>query len=354
METVEKDKLDNLFINEEDSILDALSKLDKNGMQILFIKNNERLVACLTDGDIRKALLAGGQLNTRVGEICNFSPLYLFEYEAEKAENLIRKKGLRAIPIVSVDMEIREIIFTSKKIQFEPKRKLDLPVVMMAGGLGTRLFPYTKILPKPLVPVADVPIAERIMNEFFEVGCEVFYVVVNYKKEMIKAYFNETTRDYKIQFVDESEPLGTAGGLALVRDQINQSFFLTNCDILIRADLREAYEYHKKNGNSATIICSLKNYQIPYGVVKFGVNGVVESMEEKPSMAYYTNTGCYILEPEVFNHIEEKKCVGMPQVLEKMMEVGLKVGVYPISENSWLDMGEMDSLKLMTERLESE
>ena len=171
--------------------------------------------------------------------------------------------------------------------EVETKKELDIPVVIMAGGLGTRLYPYTKVLPKPLIPIGEIPIAEHIINRFNNCGCKNFHLIVNHKKNMIKAYFNEIEKDYSVDYVDEDRPLGTGGGLSLLKGKINKTFILSNCDILIDENYEKIYEYHKKEKNLITMICSLKNIKIPYGVINIGENGEIDSMKEKPEVSFY-------------------------------------------------------------------
>ena len=224
---------------------------------------------------------------------------------------------------------------------------------MMAGGKGTRLYPYTKILPKPLIPIGDIPIAEHIINHFREYGCRDFFLIVNHKKNMIKAYFNELDKDYNINYIEEEIPLGTGGGLSLLKGKISSTFILTNCDTLIEEDMAKIVKCHKERQNLITIVCALQNVQIPYGVVNVGNDGRIESMEEKPNLSFLTNTGCYIVEPEVIEKLETGKAIGFPEVVEKYKAKGAKVGVFPISERAWMDMGQMDELEKMKKRLES-
>ena len=169
---------------------------------------------------------------------------------------------------------------------------------------------------------------------------------------MIKAYYNEIQRDCKLYFVDEDEPLGTGGGLSLLKGRISSPFILTNCDILIREDFTKIYKHHKKHGNIITMVCSLKNFSIPYGVVEIGEDGEIAKMKEKPSLSFFTNTGCYIVEPQVINELEDRTAVGFPDIIEKCKCQGKKVGVYPINENDWLDMGQLDELENMRKKLE--
>ena len=224
----------------------------------------------------------------------------------------------------------------------------------MAGGLGTRLYPYTKILPKPLIPIGEIPISEHIINRFNKYGSKDFYLEVNHKKNMIKAYFNEIEKDYIINYVDEDIPLGTGGGLSLLKGKINSTFILSNCDILIEEDYEKIYKFHKDNNNLITMVCSLKTIRIPYGVIEISENGEIEEMKEKPVFSFFTNTGMYIVEPEIIEGLNENEFIGFPDIIEKYKRNGEKVGVYPISENNWLDMGQIDEMEEMRRRLEKD
>ena len=229
-----------------------------------------------------------------------------------------------------------------------------MPVVINAGGKGTRLEPYTKILPKPLIPVGELPIIEHIMKRFMEYGCNDFSIILNYKKELIRAYFSDYIPQYNIDWYEEEKPLGTGGGLCLLKGKINQTFFFTNCDNLLLSDYESILKFHKENKNVITMVCAHKNIVIPYGVINMGVNGTIESMQEKPEMSFLTNTGIYVVEPEVLDDIEDNISIGFPDIVEKERLKGKKVAVYPISENEWLDMGQPSELEKMRKRLSEE
>lgn len=202
-----------------------------------------------------------------------------------------------------------------------------------------------------MIPVGDIPIAEHIINKFCNYGCKHFYLIVNYKKNMIKAYFNETERDYIITYIDEDKPLGTGGGLSLLKGKIDTTFILSNCDILIEEDYEKMYQFHKEEENVVTMVCSLKNLKIPYGVIEIGEHGNIETMREKPELSFITNTGCYIVEPQIIEELEGGKSVDFPEIIERYRENGDKIGVYPISENSWMDMGQFEEMEEMRQRL---
>lgn len=348
------ERLEDFIGKETINMVEALKKIDKNARGVLFIVDeNEKLVGALSDGDIRRWLIKTGDLNSQVHMVMNKKPKYLKMDKIEKAKARLKKFFITAIPIVDDEMRIVDIIDDKGMEENEYRDKLkDVPVVMMAGGKGTRLYPYTQILPKPLIPVGEKPIAEHIIDSFCKYGCNEFHLIVNHKKNMIKAYFNEINKEYNVFYADEDKPLGTGGGISLLKGKIDKTFILTNCDILIEEDYSKMYAYHKEHGNLITMICSLKNFSIPYGVINLAENGTIGSMEEKPTFSFFTNTGCYIVEPEVIEDMPEDTVIGFPDIIEKYRKEGKNVGVYPIGENAWMDMGQVEELEKMRERLE--
>lgn len=339
------------LVDEETSMLEAMELLDKVAKKVLFVSKGGKLTAALTDGDVRRWILKKGSLDAKVKCIANYNPKYIYERERYRAKEFLKKYSVEALPIVDEDMHIISIFFWNDK-EIVNKNKLNVPVVIMAGGLGTRLYPYTKILPKPLIPIGEIPIAEHIINKFHQSGCNNFFMIVNHKKNMIKAYFNEIEKDYIINYIDEDEPLGTGGGLSLLKGKIDSTFILSNCDILIEEDYEKIYRFHKKEKNLITMVCSLKSIKIPYGVIGIGENGEIESMKEKPEISFITNTGMYVAEPQVIEEIDNNTQVSFPDIIEMYRQLGEKIGVYPISENSWMDMGQPDEMERMRKRLE--
>lgn len=349
--------IDILIGHKNISITEALNKINENALGVLFIvDSNYRLIGALSDGDIRRWLIKTGDLKASVVQAMNSNPKFVLEHHEADAAKLMDENYITAVPVVDEQMHVINVVDNKnrdKKTYRTLKKLQGVPVVMMAGGKGTRLYPYTKILPKPLIPVGDKPIAELIIESFCEYGCSDYYLIVNHKKNMIKAYFGELESNYNVHFVDEDAPLGTGGGVSLLKGMIKDTFILTNCDNIVEDDYSKIYEYHKEHKNLITMICSLKNFSIPYGVVNLANEGTIKSMEEKPTFSFFTNTGCYIVEPEVINDIPEGTFMGFPDMIEKYRSEGKNVGVYPISENAWLDMGEMDALEKMRAHLEN-
>lgn len=344
--------MEDIFINSNISIKEAIKRLDITAKKILFVTDNRRLLGSVTDGDVRRWILKNGNLDSSVDNIMNVSPIRLNKKEKYLSQKTIKEKKIEAIPIVDDENNIIEVVFSNEKININIHDKLLTPVVIMAGGKGTRLYPYTKILPKPLIPIGDCSITERIIDRFFKFGCEKFYLTVNYKKNMIKAYFDEIEKRYDINYVEEKKFLGTGGSLYLLKNKINETFFVSNCDILVDADYSDILNYHKEKHNAITIVTSLKNYVIPYGIIKLKSDGQVLETKEKPELSYLVNTGFYVLEPEVLKYIPENEFFHITDLINKYIEEGKRVGTYPITENAWLDMGEIKEMNKMIEKLD--
>ncbi len=343
--------MNDIYIEENESILDAMRQLNKNARKILFVHKEGKLKASLTDGDIRRWILKKGDLQMPVKCMANYQPRFLPEEQADLAVRIMKEYEIDAIPILDDKGVIKRVIFSNESKQEHNLFPRAVPVVIMAGGMGTRLSPYTNILPKPLIPIGDYPIVEHIIDRFCTYGCKQFYMTVNYKRNMIKAYFDELDKTYQLDFITEEKQLGTGGGISLLKGKIKHTFILSNCDILIDDDLTKAYEQHVEAGNIITMVCSLKNFTIPYGIVNIGEDGIIQSIQEKPNVSFFTNTGCYFVEPEVINDLKYNEPIDFPEIIEKYMKNNKRIGIYPISEEAWLDMGQIDELEKMKVKL---
>jgi len=342
-----------LFIEADVSIKEAMKTLDITAKKILLIVKGKKLIGIITDGDIRRWILKSGDLNSPVKEIMENEPKFIYKEDRYKVKKILEEKSIEAIPVLNSKQEVIDIVFRNdalnEKLRYQ--NKLNNPVVIMAGGKGSRLEPYTKVIPKPLIPIGDIPIVERIINRFRKYGCNEFYMTVNYKKNMIKAYFNDIQKSYQVSYIDENKPLGTAGSLRLLKDKMQTSFFVSNCDILIEGDYSKILKYHTEHKNKITLVTSLKHYTIPYGVIELSENSDVKSMIEKPEYDFLVNTGMYILEPEVLKDIPKDTFYHITDLITDYISKGEKIGVYPVSEGAWLDMGEFKEMEIMIERL---
>ena len=334
------------------SVSEAMQQIDNGQNGILFLVDaGEHLIGCITDGDIRRFLLAGGKMSDPAVNAANKNPKAAKTYEEAKA--LYHKKNYIIIPVVDEKSKIIAL-YSGEGLDLRKRTPLSIPVVINAGGKGKRLDPFTRILTKPLIPVGDFPIIEHIMREYQSYSCDEFHIIVNYKKELMKAYFADNDSHYSIIWYDEDKPLGTGGGLTLLRGKFKSTFFFANCDALLTANYESMLSFHKENGNVITMVCAYKNLNIPYGVVEMGINGTIEDMKEKPLISFLTNTGIYIVEPEVIDDMEDGVSVGFPDVVEMQRKKGRKVAVFPVSENDWMDMGQLPELEKMRIKLYGE
>lgn len=349
------EQLSTFLIFPESTVVEAMQKIDANAKGILFVTDkNQKLIGVITDGDIRRWLIKTGELKGTVEHIMNKNPKVIYRKEVGMAKEFMRKHEITALPVVNSKGMISDILFRGAMEKEERKIRYNLAevsVVIMAGGKGTRLYPYTKVLPKPLIPIGDIPIMERIIDKFRDYGVSRFFATVNYRKNMIKSYFSESLSECDICYVEEDKPLGTAGSLSLIEEKFDKPFIVTNCDILIHANYEDIYRYHKESGNELTIVSALKNIVVPYGVVHSSENGAIRSMEEKPKLSYFVNTGMYILNPELLDEIPQDCFFHMTDLANQLLEKGRKIGMYPISEDSFLDMGEFEEMRRMETKL---
>lgn len=339
----------NYIVEENISVLDTMKQINAGSKGIAFVCRGTKLHGVVTDGDIRRYILSNGDLVRPVSEIAHRMPVYLPESEESRADEMMRRYSITAVPITDSAGEIIKICFwrEDETDVVEPRRSLNLPLVIMAGGKGSRLKPYTDIIPKPLIPVGDKTITEHIMDRFAEYDCRQVLMIVNYKKDFIKAYYADSEAPRNIRFVEEHEYMGTGGGLKLVKDYVNGTFFMSNCDILVNADYNAMLEYHRVSGNLITLICAERQFVIPYGSIKTGESGQVEGLEEKPELVYKINTGLYLIEPEFLERIPDNTFIHITDVIEKCVREGEKVGTFMIKDDDWMDMGQMDEYEKM-------
>lgn len=332
------------IISEEISLLNAMEIIDNNGRGVAFVCEGLKLKGVITDGDIRRYILKKGNLDINISEIINYLPQFLEKNDHFKSKEYMQEHKIRAVPLLNENKEIISIDFVNGGTIYK-NSNLNVPVIIMAGGKGTRLVPYTDILPKPLIPITDKTITELIMERFETFGCDRFNMIINYKKNLIKAYFLESSRRFSIEFTEEEEFLGTGGGLKLLKDKYQSTMFVTNCDILIETDYGEIVRYHKENKNIITMVCAIQEITIPYGAVIINGKGSIDCIKEKPIFHFMANSGMYIIEPEFIDEIPDNTFIHITDIIEKCIKKDMKVGTYPISEKAWHDMGQIKELE---------
>lgn len=341
------------IVSEETTIVDTMKTIDAGDNAVAFVCQDMRLMAAVSDGDVRRYIIAGGDVNRPIKEVANYNPISVLHTDEVDYDELMREKVITALPIVDEQDNIVDIRFLSKR--FGRKRRLDIPVIIMAGGMGSRLKPYTEILPKPLIPIGNKTITEHIIARFEDYQCNHFDMIVNYKKNFIKSYFQDNDKKYDISFVEEPEFWGTAGGLKLIEGRYDSTFFVTNCDVLIEADYKTIYDYHRENQNTITLVCAQKKVVIPYGTVDIDQQtGQVKALQEKPTFEFNTNTGLYLIEPTLLKKIPKQTKIDITDIIGQCLKDGERVGTYLISENDWWDMGQLEEMERMKRHLNVE
>ncbi len=337
-------KIKDRVISPSISLLNTMKQMDILKVKLLFVFSGNHFEGIVTIGDIQRAIINNVSLAESVISILDTNKKYASPLESHED---IRRKilSLRAecMPVVDEKGELIDVYFWSDFFD-QPetlhRSKVDLPVVIMAGGKGTRLKPLTNVVPKPLVPVGDKTILEVIMDQFEAIGCHKFYMSVNYKADMMKYYLSQLDHHYDIDFFMEDKPLGTIGSVALLKGKINTPFFVSNCDSINNQDYRDVYDYHLANKNDMTVVTMVKSFIIPYGVIETGKNGLMVSLKEKPEHTYMVNSGVYILNPELIDEIPSGEFFHITHLMEKVNARGGRVGCFPVSEESWKDMGD--------------
>lgn len=337
-------KIENRVIESEETLLGALRLMDAQRVKMLFVFKEEQFISILTIGDIQRAIVNNIALETPIADVVDYNKQ--FAHVGEPMDDIRCKMlDLRAecMPMLDDNGNLADVImwndlFEKEEMAFRPK--IDLPVVIMAGGKGTRLKPITNVIPKPLVPVGDKTILEIIMDQFESIGCHKFYMSVNYKADMMKYYLSQLDHKYDIEFFMEEKPLGTIGSVSLLKGKITTPFFVSNCDSINEQDYRDVWDYHVSNHNDMTIVTMVKSFKIPYGVIETGADGLMTALREKPEQTYQVNTGVYILNPELIDEIPEGEFFHITHLMEKVKARGGRVGCFPVSEHSWKDMGE--------------
>lgn len=346
-------ELSKYLIPDDISVAEAVRRIDEGKRKVVFCTHDQQLSGCFTDGDMRRFILCDGDMQKPVSTAMNPKPLAFTLLQEEKVRSFIEKNFTVAVPIVNERHEVVKIYFRDDLDSPMVWRTVptDVPLVIMAGGKGTRLYPYTRILPKPLIPIGDIPITDHIIQRFGRYGIREVYLILNHKRNMIKAYYNEARLPYDIHYVDEEEFLGTGGGLSLLKGKIRSTFFLSNCDCLLDADYACMYEYHKSHSNALTFILASKRVSVPYGVLSLNQDGTVKSMQEKPEFDFLVNTGIYLVEPCVVEMLRDGDHIDLPDIAKRLMAEGYQVGGYPVTEKSWLDMGQLGEMQNMMKEL---
>ncbi len=334
-------------------LIEALKQMDEAALQVLVVVDDgDRLLGVVTDGDVRRGIINGVGFQEPVSTIMNAGAITLpSPVDKNRAIELMKRYEIRHIPVVGKENKVVGLLLwkdflNNGEVSYASKNTV---VVIMAGGEGTRLQPFTKILPKPLIPVGERPIIDTVMDNFKRHGFHRFLISLNYKAEMIKMYLSERMDDCEIRYIHEKEYTGTAGSLSLAKNELTDTFIVSNCDVIIDADFDNLLNYHRKNKSKATLLGAVRHMKIPYGVLSMH-NGDLDEISEKPEYHFIVNSGIYVLEPGIVDLIPENRPMDMPCLLQAAQNEGFKVQVYPVS-CSWFDVGEWEEYKRAVEHV---
>lgn len=335
--------ISSLFIPKNATIQNALKQMDMVRRKLLIVVEDEDTFFSLVSvGDLQRALVRGIKMTETIDGTLREKINYCTPEQSEsEIKELILKFRAEYMPVVNADKKVVDIYFWSDFFSDGLQRKFRDPIslAIMAGGKGSRLQPITNIIPKALVPVGKKPMVHEILDRIKAVGCNDFHITVNYKHELIKQYFDTEIPDLNINYVKEDQFLGTAGSLFYLKGKVHNPLIVHNCDVLVEDDFFEIVNYHLNRKHDITIISALKHYSIPYGTIKVSNDGLMEEIEEKPELVFQVNSGVYVLNPSVLELIPEDTFFHITELIEKVKKNGGKVGVFPVSEKSWMDIG---------------
>ena len=331
-----------LVIRPSDSINHALKVIDQGGVQIALVLGDDGvLLGTITDGDIRRGILKSVDLDAPVSKIMATNSLVGHSNQiSETYRSIMEANLIRQLPIVDSNSRVVDLVVDSSLQALVSINRKNW-VVLMAGGLGTRLSPLTDDTPKPLLKVGDKPVLETIIENFVSQGFSRFYISVNYKSDQIKNYFGDGSRwGVEIRYLEEKSRLGTAGSLSLISDLPSYPIIVMNGDLVTKVNFENLIDFHSEQNSKATMCVRDYDFQVPFGVVKTEHTRIV-SIEEKPKQRFLINAGIYVLEPDIFETISFGDHQDMPHVFDFLIKTGHDTTVFPICEY-WLDIGQLE------------
>ena len=336
-------------------------KLDRSKSKTLFVLSKNRiLIGVISDGDIRRCIVKNKGLDFIIDDIINYEPISVNQNTAfEKIDFMFKNYNLKAIPILGLNKKIKKIIHLSEfnKSTFPKslKKSTKISAVIMAGGKGTRMRPFTEILPKPLIPLDGKPILSKIIDNFISTNVSNILISINSSSKILKAFYSGD-KSKKVSFIEETRSLGTIGSLKLMKKKLTKDFFITNCDTLLRCDYFDIIDFHKKNQSTLTVVGCEINQTIPYGICEIDKNNNnnLTQIIEKPKSKFITNTGFYVASKSIIDFIPKNQKFDMDQLIKILLERQLKVCVYKINQKQWMDLGNWKEYNQSREKIEFE
>lgn len=333
-----------ILLKKEDILARAIEVLELQALRIvLVVDDNNKISGTVTDGDIRRALLHHCDMDTPLAEIMHMDPVVASVNDTKNTLlSMMKKAGALQIPLID---EQGCVVGLETMQQLLIKKSFDNPVFLMAGGFGKRLQPLTNNTPKPLLKIGQKPVLETIIEQFIDAGFHDFYISTHYKAEMIEEYFGTGEKwGVTIKYVNEKEPLGTAGALSLLPDDLSTlPLLMMNGDLLTKINFEQLLEFHERQEGVATMCVREYDFQVPYGVVD-AKNYQMIGIKEKPVQRFFVNAGIYVLSQETIRSVPFDQVIDMPDLLLKQVKNDRKVNIFPIHEY-WLDIGRIDEFE---------
>lgn len=339
-----------VIITKNQTLIETMKIIDTSSLQFAVVVDEYRhLLGTVTDGDIRRGILRGEGFDVPITAVMNKQPITALNgQKSHKYRQLMYKNKMRQLPIVNEENKLVDIVFLDRMQNIRTNKNT---VVLMLGGLGTRLRPLTNEVPKPMLKVGNKPIAEMIVDSFMQHGYTNFIFSVNYKKEIIQDYFqNGETFGINIEYIEEQKRMGTAGALSLLKERPTAPFFVMNGDLLTQINFDQLMQFHIEHDALATMCVREYEFQIPYGVIETDGVDLVQ-IKEKPVHRSFINAGIYVLSPKVLDYIPENEFYDMPTLFEQLIIAGKKTAAFPIHEY-WLDIGQMDDFNRANDEFE--
>jgi dTDP-glucose pyrophosphorylase/predicted transcriptional regulator len=349
-----KNKIEKHLINNLSPLSKALLRMDKYGFKTLIVTDKfKNYLGTLTDGDVRRAIISKKNLSDRIDKIYKKKTIFFFkkDFSIKKAKTLLAKHKIEIIPVINKSKKIskiisyRNLINKTKSRKKKGKKIFGLSVIIMAGGKGTRLLPYTKVLPKPLIPIGNKTLIEHVISQFTYHRINNFIFTINYKALIFKAFFKELNPNFNYTFLEEKRPLGTAGSLSQIKANTTKNFIISTCDTVIRVDYYKVFKFHLENNNDITIIAANISKKVPYGVLKYGKMNQLVEFKEKPVLKHTINTGIYVVNHKIFSLIPRNKIFNMNDLIFKASKLGKNIALFKIPEKDWTDYGKLTSFE---------
>ena len=312
--------------------------------ELLVVEKNGRFYGTLNDGDIRRAIIKNAKFSESIEKFCNINPVFVFEnYQniSNLKERMLQDK-IYNIPVVDKHKKIKDYITLEKLLnKFKSKKKAyKISAVIMAGGEGKRLKPFSDILPKPLLPINNSTIIEEIINQFYKHDINQISISVNYKANILKTFLSKKKYLRNIKYINENKPLGTVGSLSLLKKNFADNFFVTNCDTLIDYDYSNIIDNHIKSKSILTTILAKKKLKLNYGICKKNKKNELIRINEKPEKLILVNTGMYLMNNDILKYIPKKRKFDITDLINLLINKKIKINTYAINDVFWTDVGE--------------